>query len=92
MKTQSLRARNITLLLASTMTVMAGATIAPALPAMEKAFASIAQAMVLAVETLATDPDVVEQRLLRRKRREMIPSGSRTGWCLQCFPSWRRLH
>lgn len=57
MKTQSLRARNITLLLASTMTVMAGATIAPALPAMENAFASIAQAeflvkMVLAVPGL----------------------------------------
>lgn len=57
MKAQSLRARNITLLLASTMTVMAGATIAPALPAMEKAFASIAQAeflvkMVLAVPGL----------------------------------------
>lgn len=57
MNSQSLRARNITLLLASTMTVMAGATIAPALPAMEKAFASVAHAeflvkMVLAVPGL----------------------------------------
>ena len=57
MSTQSYRARNITLLLASTMTVMAGATIAPALPAMEKAFASVAHAeflvkMVLAVPGL----------------------------------------
>lgn len=57
MNSQSLRARNITLLLVSTMTVMAGATIAPALPAMEKAFGSIAHAeflvkMVLAVPGL----------------------------------------
>lgn len=57
MNSQSLRARNITLLLASTMTVMAGATIAPALPAMEKVFHSIAHAeflvkMVLAVPGL----------------------------------------
>lgn len=57
MNSQSLRARNITMLLASTMTVMAGATIAPALPAMEKAFASVAHAeflvkMVLAVPGL----------------------------------------
>ena len=57
MSSQSFRARNITLLLASTMTVMAGATIAPALPAMEKAFASVAHAeflvkMVLAVPGL----------------------------------------
>ncbi len=57
MSSQSLRARNITLLLASTMTVMAGATIAPALPAMEKAFAAVAHAeflvkMVLAVPGL----------------------------------------
>ncbi len=57
MSSQSHRARNITLLLTSTMTVMAGATIAPALPAMEKAFASVAHAeflvkMVLAVPGL----------------------------------------
>lgn len=53
MNSQSLRARNITLLLASTMTVMAGATIAPALPAMEKAFASIAHAEFLVKMVLA---------------------------------------
>lgn len=34
------RMRNLTLLLASTLTVMAGATIAPSLPEMERAFAS----------------------------------------------------
>lgn len=53
MSTRRLRARNITLLLASTMTVMAGATIAPALPAMEKTFAAIVQAELLVKMVLA---------------------------------------
>jgi MFS family permease len=47
MTTHSLWPRNITLLLASTMTVMAGATIAPALPGMEQHFQNVAHAELL---------------------------------------------
>ena len=79
MSSQSLPARNITLLLASTMTVMAGATIAPALPAMEKAFASVAHSeflvkMVLAVPGLmiAIGAPLVGLLLDRWKKKKLL--------------------
>lgn len=52
------RYRDATLLLASTLTVMAGATIAPALPAMERAFAHDAHAKLL-VQLVMTLPGLV---------------------------------
>lgn len=83
MNSQSLRARNITLLLASTMTVMAGATIAPALPAMEKAFASVAHAeflvkMVLAVPGLmiAIGAPLVGLLLDRWQKKKLLVSAA----------------
>ena len=55
---QKLFLRNITLLIASTMTVMAGATIAPALPDMEKAFHDVANAELL-IKMVMTIPGLV---------------------------------
>lgn len=58
MALQPYRLRNITLLLLSTMTVLAGATIAPALPAMQQAFGSVPHAEFL-VKMVLTVPGLM---------------------------------
>jgi len=78
-----------TLLLVSTLTVMAGATIAPALPAMRQYFSEVANADYW-VRLILTAPALYCDRCAHRLEQSSIALGVKVYWLLRFFfMAWR---